>query len=92
MELRGGVLLLLPKFVANAKVRIWTEDKRLIEVLNYIQSHIDREIKVDDLASIVCVAKSHFIRLFTKNMGESPLAYVNKKKIERAQVLLVTED
>ncbi len=25
-------------------------------------------------------------------MGESPLAYVNKKKIERAQVLLVTED
>lgn len=92
LKLRGSILLLLSRFIEQAHARIWTQDKRLIDALNYIQSNIDKEIKVDELASLVCLTKPHLIRLFSKTLGNSPLQYINKKKVERAQQLLITED
>lgn len=92
MELRGGILLLFSSFVKNAKARVWTQDKRMMDILNYIQSHIECEFTIEYLASMACVTKSHFIRLFVKCVGESPLQYINKRKIERAQLMLITEE
>lgn len=92
LELRGSMLLLFSRFVKYAKPRVWTKDKRLARTLNYIHNNIYEEIRIDDLASIACVTKSHFIRLFSKTFGMSPLQYINKKKIERAELLLITEN
>ena len=64
----------------------------MAETLKYIQSNIGKEIKIEDLASVMCVTESHFIRLFSNSIGVSPLKYINKKKIERAQLMLITED
>jgi AraC-like DNA-binding protein len=47
---------------------------------------------MDDLASVACVTKPYFIRLFKNEIGISPLQYVNSKKVERAQLLLYTTD
>lgn len=92
LELRGSILLLFSRFVKHAKARVWTKDKRLAQALNYIHNNIYEEIGIDDLASIACVTKSHFIRLFVKTFGMPPLQYINKKKVERAELLLITED
>ena len=38
------------------------------------------------------MSKDHFIRLFRKEVGETPVQYINHKKIEQAQLLLLTQD
>lgn len=71
---------------------MWTEDKRLEASLKYIHENIYTEINIDDLASIACMSKTYFIRYFAKTFGMPPLQYINRKKVERAQLLLLTEE
>lgn len=92
LELRGSILLLFSHFVKHARPKVWTEDKRLESALQYIHDNIYKDIKVDDLASLACVSKPYFIRYFARTFGMPPLQYINRKKIERAQLLLLTED
>ena len=92
LELRGSILLLFSRFVKRAQTRVWTRDKRLAHALDYIHNHIYDTISIDELASVACVTKCHFIRLFVKTVGLPPLQYVNKKKIDRAELMLITEE
>ena len=91
MQLRGSVLILFSRFMKSARPRVWTKDERMKKVLEYIHHNIYDDIDIDSLASMACVTKPYFIRLFTKNFGISPLQYINRKKIERAQLLLLTD-
>ena len=44
------------------------------------------------MASVACVTKPYFIRLFKKELGMPPLQYLIKKRIEYSQLKLVTEE
>jgi AraC-like DNA-binding protein len=66
------------------------KDARIKKSLQYIHEHIDRNIAIEELAAIACVSNDHFIRLFKKNMLQTPVKYINAKKIEKAQLLLLT--
>lgn len=92
MELRGSILILFSKFVHKAQAKVWTQDKRLAKVLTHIHNNIYEEISIDDLAAMACITKSHFIRIFVKMIGMSPLQYINRKKIDKAELLLITDD
>lgn len=92
MQLRGSILMLFSRFMQAATPRIWTKDDRMKKVLMYIHNNIYSDIDIDDLASVACITKPYLIRLFTGSFGISPLQYINKKKIERAQLMLVTTD
>lgn len=41
---------------------------------------------------MIYLSKDHFIRLFKQETGSTPLKYIIQKKIEKAQLILVTED
>lgn len=92
MRLRGSILILLSHFMERAKPQIWTNDDRLEKVLKYIHNNIYDDIDIDDLSDLACVTKPYLIRLFQKHFAISPLQYINKKKMEKAQLLLLTED
>lgn len=92
MMLRGMMLILLSHFIAEATPREWTNSERITNIVNYIHNHLSDEIDINKIASEACVTKPYFIRLFKKEMGIPPLQYVNKKRIERSQLKLVTED
>lgn len=47
---------------------------------------------MDKLAEDACLSKDHYIRLFKKGTGSTPQQYINQKKIEQAQLILLTED
>lgn len=92
MELRGIMLMITSQFVRNAKPRVWTLDERMKKVLAHIHQHIDQEADTSALADVACVSRNYLIRLFQRELGVSPIQYVNKKKMERAQLLLYTTD
>ena len=91
MRLRGDMLLLFSRFMQYAKPRMWTADDRMTKVLTFIQDHIYDDISIDTLADVACITKSYLIRLFKQEFGLSPLRYINKRKIEKSQLLLVTD-
>ena len=92
MELRGAILMLFSRFMHEATPRIWTQDERMKRVLAHIHSNICRTLDLEELADVACITKPYLIRLFKREVGISPLQYINKKKIERAQLLLFTVD
>jgi len=91
-QLRGMVYIVFSKFMAGSKPKIWTEDPRLQKVLKYILEHLEEEISVDYLADIACLTKPYLIRQFKQSLGVAPLQFITHKKVEKAQLLLVTDD
>ena len=92
MELRGAMLMIFSRFMREAVQRVWTHDERMQKVLSHIHSHISDTIDVEELADLACVTKPYLIRLFKREFGTSPVQFINKKKMERAQLLLFTTE
>lgn len=57
-------------------------------VLEYINSQIDREITLSELATMVDMSKYYFLRLFKQSVGITPHQYVIQKRMEKAKQLL----
>ena len=92
MELRGAILVLFSRFLRQAVPHVWTSDDRMKRVQEHIHQHICENLDVDELADVACVTKPYLIRLFKRECGTSPVQYINRKKVERAQLLLYTTD
>ena len=91
VESRGIVLQLLARLFKQAKSKIETKDNRIVKSVLHIHRHIGETISLNTLAENACLSKDHFIRLFKSEMNMTPLQYINQKKIEKAQLLLITE-
>jgi AraC family transcriptional regulator len=57
---------------------------------SHIEEKLDSSIRATDLAAFVQLSTSHFFRAFRKTFGESPLTYIMKRRIRRAQQLMST--
>jgi len=66
--------------------------KRFESVLEYIHDHLDSPVTISQLANIVNLNPTYFSNRFSKLLGTSPLQYVNKRRIEKAQELLLGTD
>ncbi len=60
----------------------------LKDVVHYIDRHVDGRIDVNELSDRTPWSNQHFIRVFTKYVGDTPYQYVLKKKMEKARVLI----
>ena len=61
-------------------------------VKHYMQENIEKRLTLEQIAHYTGYSPSHFSSLFRKATGESPLAYLNRLKIEHACLLLKTTD
>lgn len=66
--------------------------RQLLQVIEYINEHLDRKIKLADLASAIGISQFHFSRLFKQSMGISPHQYLLQQRIDRAKQLLKNKD
>lgn len=92
IESRGILLQLFSRFIAAVKVMDTdsrNQYERLDKVLNYIDNHLNIPIQVSELASLMCISTDHFSRIFSKVMGVRPCTYIQSKRMERAQTLLL---
>lgn len=62
--------------------------KRLFRVSDYIYSHANQALTLDELASIGCLSKFHFLRLFKQFFKETPHQFVTRVRIEKSKTLL----
>lgn len=69
-----------------------TISKAITQSIEYIYSHINGKISIEEIAEHVHLSPSHFSRLFVKEMGVSASEYIRQKKIERAKNLLQYSD
>jgi len=64
----------------------------LLAHLRRARDHIDRNYRepldLDGLARVAGVSKYHFVRSFEAAYGETPIRYLTRRRIERAQDLL----
>ena len=92
MLAKGAMLILISRFIdLNASANKF-RDPRIVHVCNYINSHIGDEISLDKLSELACMSKSHFIRIFKQEMGQTPAQYIIRCRIERAQLFLLLDN
>lgn len=92
VESRGIVYQLIARFLKDARSKVEVNDNRIRKVLVHIRKNIYKPLDIDSLAEISCLSKDHFIRLFKKEVNTTPLQYINQKKIEKAQLILITDN
>jgi AraC-like DNA-binding protein len=61
---------------------------RLNRVLEYIETQLQTELTIDDLARTAALSPFHFMRAFRRSMGISPHQYVRGRRLERARQLI----
>ena len=74
--------------------------RQLQQILEYIHAHLDRDIKLADLAGSIRhrrryangMSQFHFSHLFKQSIGISPYQYLLQQRIERAKQLLKQTD
>jgi AraC-like DNA-binding protein len=64
----------------------------LLPHLRRVRDHIDRHytesLTLDQLAAVGAVSKFHLVRSFAAAYGETPIRYLTRRRVERAQDLL----
>jgi AraC-like DNA-binding protein len=65
---------------------------KINQVLAYIDSRLKERITIEELAKLVHFHPNYFVPYFKSLMGDSPIAYVNRKRMELAKRLLTTSE
>jgi AraC family transcriptional regulator len=61
---------------------------QLRKVEDYIAEHFAEEIAIEELAGLVDLSGSHFAHVFKETTGMTPLQFVTRQRITRAQQLI----
>jgi AraC family transcriptional regulator len=67
-------------------------ERQVLQVLDYIHDHLERDIKLADLAALLGMSQFHFSYLFKQSIGTSPHQYLLQQRVERAKKLLKKTD
>jgi len=70
------------------------QDKQWIQrAVDYIESHLESRIVLEDLSAKAGYSPSHFVAMFRTVTGQTPMEYVRKRRMtEAAKAILAGED
>lgn len=66
--------------------------QRFLPAIVYIEQNLHRKITLKDLIKVVPLESAYFCSLFSKTIGESPMHFINRKKIEKSQFLMENKE
>lgn len=94
LETAGIIKQLFSRFLEPCQSQVMTSMLKynIQPILLHIQNNLGRDICVNELADIACLSKDHFSRVFKSITGMAPCDYIIRKRIERAQFLLLTTE
>jgi AraC family transcriptional regulator len=76
--------------IPNERGRLLTWQVRKIR--DYVESHITRPVLVADLCALIQRSEAHFSRSFKLTFGESPHAFLVRRRVELAAQYMLTTD
>ncbi|RAR61552.1 MULTISPECIES: AraC family transcriptional regulator [Halomonadaceae] len=82
----------LPKTPTSPARSPYRERLDLARVEAYIDRHLAEAIHVDDLAGLCALSPGHFHACFREATGETPLHFVQRRRLALAQTLLQESD
>ncbi|MBZ9686010.1 AraC family transcriptional regulator [Clostridium estertheticum] len=66
--------------------------QKIISVKEHIENNIQLQFTLNELADMVSLSRYHFCRIFNEIVGETPISYINKCKINYAKRQLIETD
>ncbi len=63
--------------------------RRINRVVDYIERHLAQPLDLDQLAAVASFSKFHFHRIFYAHIGETPVQFLGRLRLEKACTLLV---
>lgn len=89
------------RYLANYLLAPWTTEHQgagglkldqLVEVIAYMEENLQENITLDQLAARAGVSRYHFLRRFSESVGETPLQYLIRLRVNAARYQLVADD
>ncbi len=74
----------------NTQVRGGLAPWQIRKLTTYVETNLDRTITTRCLAEIARLSSFHFCRAFRDSFGDSPHGYVIRRRMERAQGMMLT--
>jgi AraC-like DNA-binding protein len=65
---------------------------QLQQVIDYIHTHLDRDLSLNELAKVINISPTYFASLFKQTLEISPHQYVIQRRVERAKTMLSKTD
>jgi len=62
---------------------------RINKTLDYIESHLDNQFTLDELAQVANFSKYHFHRIFIGVINETPFQFITRLRLQRAATFMV---
>jgi AraC-like DNA-binding protein len=84
-------MLITPTPTLEFKKRGLTHTQ-LQQVLNYIHTHLDRDLSLTELAEVINISPTYFASLFKQAIEISPHQYVIQQRVEQAKLMLSKTD
>jgi AraC family carnitine catabolism transcriptional activator len=72
--------------------RFGVHDKKLVQAIQTMQSHLEEAVAIDDLAERLGVTRRQMERLFAAHLQTSPAAFYLNLRLDRARQLLQQSD
>lgn len=85
MKRQGGQAQFSPLLAEVAK-----EDSPVARAQQHVLEHLADELSVDSLAAVAGMSTRNFARVFAREVGMTPMEFVNNARIDRARNLLET--
>jgi AraC-like DNA-binding protein len=92
-EAKGVLTLLVSRFLKTARIHEGVHTRvtrQFLDVQEFIHSHMHKKILLADLARVAKLNPTYFSDQFQRVVGVRPLDYLMRRRIERAQYLLLT--
>lgn len=58
--------------------------QRMTKSIDYIENNLDKELRIEQAATVACMSKFHFQRMFTMLTGVTVAAYIRKRRLTMA--------
>jgi AraC family transcriptional regulator, transcriptional activator FtrA len=80
------------QFIATPMPEDACSNETFAAVLDWMLTNLDRPLTVDEMAARALMSPRNFARRFLADVGETPLQWLIRQRVHRAQALLETTD